>query len=126
MNNILVLAAASLALGGCMATVDPGDTMQVAYLSPRPVRVRPAHHVYVKPVVHHAPARPAVRHVPARPAVHHASVKPGTHHGGARPTAHHGSSTPGTQAVKPGARSSKPSGSGFSSAPRPGHLAQVR
>ena len=41
MNNLSVLLAASLALGGCMATVSPAGEVQTSYLAPA-VEVVPA------------------------------------------------------------------------------------
>ena len=64
MKKVLVLVAASMALGGCMATIEPGGPTHVSYLVPTMNRT---HRVHYAP--HRAPAPPApVRPVPIRPA----------------------------------------------------------
>ena len=78
MNKMSLIVVASLMLGGCMATIEPGGPTHVSYLVPT---MNMAHRVHHAP--HHAPVRPAPRYVaharpapPARPAERHFSPAP--------------------------------------------------
>ncbi len=108
MNKMSVVLAASLALGGCMATVDASEPMRIAYISPHVHRVRPPMHPY-RP----APPRPIIRHyAPARPPVRPVHVKPGP-------------AVPRPAAAHAGHSQAKPAGPGHNQANRvnPGHTA---